>query len=60
MYNWRVAHRREPVKLSLICFLNCREKRAMPWRKVYMEDLPMAEKGQRAYEVCSSSSAART
>lgn len=28
-----------------------REKRAMPWRKVYDDSLSMQEKGQRAYEV---------
>ncbi|KAJ9105455.1 hypothetical protein QFC21_001826 [Naganishia friedmannii] len=31
-----------------------REKRAMPWRKVYDESLSMADKGQRAYEIWES------
>ncbi|GHJ84468.1 hypothetical protein NliqN6_0870 [Naganishia liquefaciens] len=32
-------------------FETVREKRAMPWRKVYNGDLAMTEKGQRAYEI---------
>ncbi|KAJ9108147.1 hypothetical protein QFC19_002615 [Naganishia cerealis] len=28
-----------------------REKRAMPWRKIYDDDLALEEKGQRAYEL---------